>query len=122
MTEIKTKRAYDSAEPSDGFRVLVDRLWPRGITKEKLNADLWTKEISPSNELRKWFHANQDGNWVEFENRYRKELEKSPDMDDFIDRLKAHKVVTLLYSSKNVGENNALVLKDYLTMRLSHKY
>ena len=121
MTEIKTKRVYDPAEPSDGFRVLVDRLWPRGLTKEKLKADLWAKEISPSNELRQWFHENPDGNWQKFEDRYRDELEKSPAMDDFLNQLQGHQVVTLLYSSKNQTENNALVLKDYLTSRLSPK-
>lgn len=118
MTEIKTKRAYDPAEPSDGFRVLVDRLWPRGVSKEELKNDLWAKEISPSNELRHWFHENPDGNWTAFEKRYRDELEKSPGMDDFINQLKGHKTVTLLYSSKNTTENNALVLKDYIEERL----
>jgi Uncharacterized conserved protein len=120
MTTIKTKRAYDPAEPSDGYRVLVDRLWPRGVSKEELKLDLWAKDISPSNELRHWFHENPDGNWTKFEDKYREELEKSPYVDDFINQIKDHKVVTLIYSSKNEDENNALVLKEYIERKMAH--
>ena len=111
--EIKIKRVYDPAESSDGTRILVDRLWPRGIAKESLRLDLWVKEVAPSSELRKWFsHASEK--WEEFQKRYCEELDANQGALEPI--LKAlHKgTVTLLYSSKEIVHNNAVCLKHYL--------
>ncbi len=107
------KRIYDPVEESDGFRVLVDRLWPRGIKKENAKIDLWLKEISPSNELRKWVHADP-ARWDEFRARYFAELESQQEsVDLLLKKAKAGKV-TLLFSAKNEQQNNAVALKEYL--------
>ena len=118
MTQIKTKRTYDPEERSDGFRVLIDRLWPRGLSKEEFHYDLWEKDIAPSTELREWYHENEDAHWSEFEKRYTKELETNPAMSAFIDKIRSKSMVTLLYSAKNTEENNALVLQAYLENKL----
>lgn len=114
MTRIAIKRVYEPAEASDGFRVLVDKLWPRGIRKEALPYDLWDKEITPSTPLRKWFHADPQGRWEEFRKRYLHELETSAAAREFIEKIAGRPHVTLLYASKNAAENHALVLKEYL--------
>lgn len=77
MTQYQLKRAYEPASPEDGFRVYIDRLWPRGLSHETFHYDLWDKDIAPSTELREWFHADPDNRWSEFETRYSKELETS---------------------------------------------
>lgn len=100
MTSIKIKRVYEDFEESDGYRVLVDRLWPRGMKKENLHYDLWAKDITPSSTLRKWYHQNMDENWEAFVSAYQKELDNVPDMGSYIDELKKHPVVTLLYALK----------------------
>ena len=110
---IKLKRAYDDYSKEDGFRILVDRLWPRGIKKEDLHMDYWAKDIAPSNELRKWFHENPDEEWAEFTKRYKKELDAA-DIDAFLKLIADHDTVTLLYSSKDHEHNNAVVLKEYI--------
>lgn len=112
--EIKIKRTYDPAEPGDGFRVLVDRLWPRGLSHENFHYDLWEKRLAPSRELREWFHADPAARWNEFAARYRAELQHNPALPDFVRALAPHPVVTLLYSSRNPAANNALVLRDLL--------
>lgn len=78
MTQYQLKRAYEPASLEDGFRVYIDRLWPRGLSHETFHYDLWDKDIAPSTELREWFHADPDNRWSEFETRYSKELETSP--------------------------------------------
>jgi uncharacterized protein YeaO (DUF488 family) len=106
---IVTKRVYEKAATDDGFRVLVDRLWPRGLTKEKARVDLWMKEIAPSDALRKWFH-HEDGNWREFEKRYRAELKTKKEFIGELRRLeKEHGKVTLLFGSKDEKQNQAVV-------------
>ncbi len=111
---IKLKRVYESPEQGDGFRVLVDRLWPRGLTKEKAKVDMWLKEIAPSNDLRKWYHSNPDS-WEEFKVKYRSELKnKTEAMTELQKAVKKNKVVTFLYSSKIEKFNNAEALKDFL--------
>jgi uncharacterized protein YeaO (DUF488 family) len=120
MPEIKIKRVYESEEKTDGYRVLVDNLYPRGIKKENLHYDLWDKDITPSTPLRQWYHQDESGHWDEFRRNYIKELEESPAARDFIDRIKDRKVVTLLYASKNAAENHALILREFLEDRLSH--
>ena len=111
---IQTKRVYDPSEKSDGFRILVDRLWPRGLTKEKAHVDLWLKDIAPSDALRKWFH-HEAGNWTEFEKRYRAELAKKKDsLDELKRQEKEHGKVTLLFGSKDEKQNQAVVLAEIL--------
>lgn len=114
---IQIKRAYDEVEEDDGYRILIDRLWPRGISKEKLQLDEWHKEIAPSTELRKWFHQNS-GNFDEFRKRYRQELKNS---EEEVNKLvsKAHNsLITLIYASKDRNQNHALILKEYIENEL----
>jgi len=118
MTQVKIKRVYEPDEKSDGYRVLVDRLWPRGIKKENLHYDLWAKEITPSPLLRQWYHQDEEGRWTEFRKKYTEELENSSAIKDFIDEIKGEKVVTLLYASKNAAENHALILQEFLENKL----
>jgi uncharacterized protein YeaO (DUF488 family) len=109
---IRTKRVYEKEVKEDGFRVLVDRLWPRGLTKEKAAVDLWMKEIGPSDELRKWFH-HEDKNWDEFVKRYKAELAKKKELIRELRGLgKEHGIVTLVYGSKDEKENQAVVLAE----------
>ena len=111
---IQTKRVYEKPDKKDGFRVLVDRLWPRGLAKEKAQVDLWMKEIAPSDALRKWFH-HEERNWDEFVKRYRTELTKKKDLLSELGKLeKDHGSVTLLYGSKDEKQNQAVVLASAL--------
>jgi uncharacterized protein YeaO (DUF488 family) len=111
---IQIRRVYDQPGAKDGFRVLVDRLWPRGLTKEKAHVDLWMKEIAPSDALRKWFH-HQDGNWGEFVKRYKAELAKKKELLTDLKKLEnEHRTVTLLYGSKDEKLNQAVVLAEIL--------
>jgi uncharacterized protein YeaO (DUF488 family) len=112
---VEIKRAYDKPSLSDGRRVLVDRLWPRGIKKEAARIDHWLKNLAPSDTLRKWYHAND--NWIVFKKRYFKELstpEASADLQTLYSLLTDHDRVTLIYSSRNVERNNAVALKELL--------
>jgi uncharacterized protein YeaO (DUF488 family) len=111
---ILTKRVYEKPAKTDGFRVLVDRLWPRGLTKDKAHVDLWMKEIAPSGELRKWFH-HEEGGWGEFEKRYKAELAKKKAQLGELQKLaKEHGRVTLLFGSKDEKQNQAVVLAETL--------
>ena len=111
---INIKRAYVEASPDDGWRVLVDRIWPRGRSKEELKLDVWHKDLSPSPELRKWF-GHDPAKWEEFLRRYHAELEaKRAAVDAFILELKAHKKVTLVYGAKDEQRNQAVALMKYL--------
>jgi len=113
---IVVKRVYESASRSDGARVLVDRLWPRGLRKTEIALDDWLRDIAPSDELRKWFHAQPD-QWRVFRKRYLKEL-ANPEAEKELQKLYAlahkRKRLTLLFASKNEKYNNAVVLKDLL--------
>ncbi len=112
---IKFKRIYDSPTAEDGIRILVDRLWPRGLSKNDAKIDLWVKEIAPSQELRKWF-AHDPKKWVEFKNKYFKELDldfKKERIDLIIKKTKK-KNVTFLYAAKDEKFNNAAALKEYV--------
>jgi len=110
----KIKRVYQDLEDDDGYRILVDRIWPRGISKEKAKLDLWMKEIAPSNVLRKWF-SHKPEKWDEFKNRYIKELEDKQDLiRQLYDLEKTNNTVTLIYSAKNEKQNNAVVLLEIL--------
>jgi len=118
MIKIRIKRVYEPEEKGDSYRVLVDKLWPRGIKKENLRYDLWAKDITPSTPLRQWYHQDEENHWEGFSKRYREELEASPAVNDFIDKVKGQKVVTLLYASKNAEENHALILQRFLESKL----
>jgi uncharacterized protein YeaO (DUF488 family) len=118
---IKLKRAYEPAARSDGYRVLVERLWPRGIRKEDLPLDRWEKDIAPSTELRKWF-SHDPAKWSEFKQRYRHEL-RDRALAERLRELAARavdKTVTLVFSSHDTEHNNAVVLREELE-RLAHR-
>jgi uncharacterized protein YeaO (DUF488 family) len=111
---LKIKRIYDEPEKDDGFRVLVDRLWPRGVSKEKAHLDLWLKEIAPSDALRKWF-GHDPKRWSAFAAKYRKELGGRNDLVQQLKQLEAdHGNVTLLYSAHDASHNQAVVLRQFL--------
>ena len=110
---IRVKRIYDPPSPQDGFRILVDRLWPRGLSKEKAKVDLWLREISPSNQLRKWY-GHDPQKWDEFKKRYAREIEgKGEDLDLLVKKAKEG-TVTFLFSSKEEKLNNAQALKEFV--------
>jgi len=114
--KVSVKRVYEAPAASDGVRVLVDRLWPRGLTKEQAAVKHWLRDLAPSNELRQWFHANPEA-WPQFRKRYMKEL-ASPKAAAAVEKLyklaDSKKTVTLLYASRNTERNNATVLKEHL--------
>ena len=113
---VVVKRVYDPAARSDGSRVLVDRLWPRGVSKARAALDAWLRDLSPSDRLRQWFHANP-GAWTSFRKRYLKELsrrEAASALSQLYDMARGRKQLTLLFASKNAEHNNATVLKDLL--------
>lgn len=113
--QIVIKRAYDPTEPSDGYRVLVDRLWPRGIKKEALHMDEWCKEVAPSTELREWF-KHDPSKFKEFTARYEHELKHSQAASELLGRAMAQgaKRLTLIYAAHDTEHNHALVLQKYL--------
>lgn len=114
MTELKLKRAYEQASPGDGYRIYIDRLWPQGLSHETFHYDLWEKDISPSTELREWFHADPESRWDEFVKKYEEELNNNPDFANFKQIVLSKPVVTLLYSSRNETHNNAVVVYNLL--------
>ena len=116
---IRIKRTYEPAERRDGHRILVERLWPRGVNKEALAADSWMKEVAPSTELRRWFDHRVE-RWREFQRRYRDELDAKPDAWKPILHAGKRGTVTLLYSAHDTLHNGALVLRDYLAERASN--
>ena len=110
---LRLKRAYEPAEPTDGVRILVDRLWPRGVSKAKAALDDWIKEVAPSTELRKWF-GHDPARWAEFQHRYRAELTEQSAALDRIRALARARVVTLVYSAHDEQHNDAVVLREVL--------
>lgn len=113
---IHLKRAYDPPSPHDGTRILVDRIWPRGVTKERAALDLWAKELAPSSALRKWFGHNPR-RWEEFQRRYHAELEQHKvELDDLREQA-ATQTVTLVFGAKDRAHNQAVVLKQLLEKR-----
>ena len=113
--KIQIKRVYLPAEDSDGYRVLVDRLWPRGIKKEDAKVDLWAKTLAPSVELRKWFNHIPE-RFEEFSKKHVEELKANPEAALVLDELRRHDKVTLLYGAKDEQHNNAVVLLHLLTV------
>jgi uncharacterized protein YeaO (DUF488 family) len=110
---VQIKRIYEPYGESDGYRVLVDRLWPRGIAKDKAHIDQWLKDVGPSTELRQWFH-HEEGKWHEFETRYRHELKNSEALKELSGLAEKHKNLTLVYSAKDEKNNQAVVLKELI--------
>lgn len=113
--EVKIKRIYEAYAPTDGYRILVDRLWPRGIKKETAHVDLWLKEAAPSNELRKWF-GHVPEKFADFCSRYEAELKSSGSLSALKKVAEQHGSVTLLYAAKDMEHNNAVVLQRLLTL------
>ena len=114
---ITLKRAYDPFSRADGTRFLVERLWPRGLSKAKLHLDAWLKDVSPSTELRKWFGHDPD-KWEEFRKRYQRELDSRPDAWQPIVSAARRSPVTLVYSSHDTEHNNAVALREYLDAKM----
>ncbi len=113
---IKVKRVYDDTNKNDGFRILVDRLWPRGLSKKKAGVDLWLKDIAPSTELRRWF-SHDPGKWSQFKRRYFQELRDKSELLNQVIAKAGEMQVTLLYGTKEQKFNNAVALKEYLDKR-----
>jgi uncharacterized protein YeaO (DUF488 family) len=114
--DIAVKRVYEPAQEADGRRVLVDRLWPRGVSKDEAKLDLWLKDIAPSDELRKWFGHDPE-RWEEFQKRYREELKDKDDAVSELEDLLARGRVTLLYGAHDEEHNNAVALAAWLGER-----
>jgi uncharacterized protein YeaO (DUF488 family) len=117
QNDLRIKRVYEPAEAGDGARVLVDRVWPRGVTKEAAALTLWLKDIAPSTELRKWF-GHEPERWEEFRRRYHAELEQDQDALAELRELRGKGRVTLLYGAHDTEHNQAVALRDYL---LAHR-
>lgn len=113
--DIRTKRAYDKPAGRDGCRILVDRIWPRGVSKETARIDKWLKEVAPSTNLRKWFGHDPE-KWTEFKKRYYVELKDNQAVDDILQTAR-ERPVTLVYAAKDQEHNNAVALKEYLEKR-----
>lgn len=114
MGTIVIKRIYEPAEASDGFRVLVDRLWPRGVSKQRADLNLWLKEIAPSTDLRKWF-GHDPAKWDQFVKKYEAELADNKEVvTQLVSIVEENPTVTLLYAAKDETHNEAVVLKEYL--------
>lgn len=119
--DIQLKRVYESPEESDGYRILTDRLWPRGISREKAALDLWAKDMAPSSELRKWFGHDPE-KYEAFREKYLQELDHNPGKEDFLSLVKSHLKegrVTLLYGARDREHNQAVVLHYFLEKALS---
>ena len=117
MNGIQTRRVYEPATPEDGARLLVDRLWPRGVRKEKLELAGWLKEVAPGDALRKWF-KHDPAKWSEFQRRYAAELERNPQAWQPILEAARKGTVTLLFAAKDAEHNNAVALKAFLERKL----
>jgi uncharacterized protein YeaO (DUF488 family) len=110
---IRLKRVYEKPSPEDGMRILVERLWPRGLTKKRAAVDLWLKDIAPSPDLRKWY-GHDLAKWKQFQARYRKELRQNKDAVQSLKREAKNRTVTLVYAARDEEHNSALVLKRHI--------
>lgn len=113
---VQLKRVYEKPSRKDGMRILVDRLWPRGVSKERAAVQLWLKDVAPSTELRKWF-GHDPAKWKEFQGRYRKELQEKKDAFKLLKQKSQECTVTLVYAARDEEHNEALVLKGILEGR-----
>lgn len=111
---LQLKRAYDPESTDDGYRVYIDRLWPRGLSHETFHYDSWDKTIAPSTELREWFHQEPENRWNEFEEKYKEELSNNPAFDALRKEIADKPVVTLLFSSHDRDHNNAVVVRNLI--------
>lgn len=116
---IKTKRAYDKHEAGDGVRILVERLWPRGLSKKDAKVDIWLKDVAPSTELRKWF-SHEPAKWEEFIRRYYRELDQNPGALKQLSEIVRKNDVTFVYASREGRYNSALALKEYIDKHVNN--
>lgn len=116
MAKFVVKRIYEPAARSDGYRVLVDRLWPRGVSKERADLDEWAKDIAPSSQLRKWF-GHDPSKFIEFTERYETELKNNPKTKTYIADWQTHDIVTLLYAARDKTHNEAVALQKFLSSK-----
>ena len=113
MGQVDIKRVYEQAADEDGVRILVDRLWPRGVSKERAVLSGWFKEVAPSPDLRRWWHHDPD-RFEDFARRYRTELDDNPALEDLLSIVREHDRTTLVYAAKDPAVNHALILRDYI--------
>lgn len=117
---VKLKRVYEQPSAADGMRVLVDRLWPRGLSKHDVSADLWLRDAAPSNELRRWF-GHDPKRWLRFSRKYRAELARQPEILDLLDDLRRRAPVTLIFGARDEAHNQAVVLREMLEKHVRQK-
>lgn len=112
LKDIIIKRVYEKAEKADGYRILIDRLWPRGFTKDKANVDIWLKDIAPSSELRKWFDHDPE-KWISFQQKYEREIKQNIAAKETIEEQLSKSRICFVYAAKDEKHNDAVVLKNY---------
>ncbi|MDT7508216.1 DUF488 family protein [Bifidobacterium sp. H6bp22N] len=117
MGQVDIKRVYEQAADEDGVRILVDRLWPRGVSKERAALSSWLKDVAPSPDLRRWWHHDPD-RFEDFARRYRTELDDNPALEDLLSIVREHDQTTLVYAAKDPAVNHALILRDYVRQAL----
>ena len=117
MGQVDIKRVYEQAADEDGVRILVDRLWPRGVSKERAALSGWLKNVAPSPDLRRWWHHDPD-RFEDFARRYRTELDDNPALEDLLSIVREHDQTTLVYAAKDPAVNHALILRDYIRQAL----
>ena len=117
MGQVDIKRVYEQAADEDGVRILVDRLWPRGVSKERAALSGWLKDVAPSPDLRRWWHHDPD-HFQDFARRYRTELDDNPALEDLLSIVREHDRTTLVYAAKDPAVNHALILRDYIRQAL----
>ena len=117
MGQVGIKRVYEQAADEDGVRILVDRLWPRGVSKERAALSGWLKDVAPSPDLRRWWHHDPD-RFEDFARRYRTELDDNPALEDLLSIVREHDRTTLVYAAKDPAVNHALILRDYIRQAL----
>ena len=117
MGQVDIKRVYEQAADEDGVRILVDRLWPRGVSKERAALSGWLKDVAPSPDLRRWWHHDPD-RFEDFARRYRTELDENPALEDLLSIVREHDRTTLVYAAKDPAVNHALILRDYIRQAL----
>lgn len=117
MGQVDIKRVYEQAADEDGVRILVDRLWPRGVSKERAALSGWLKDVAPSPDLRRWWHHDPD-RFEDFARRYCIELDDNPALEDLLSIAREHDRTTLVYAAKNPAVNHALILRDYVRQAL----
>lgn len=117
MGQVDIKRVYEQAADEDGVRILVDRLWPRGVSKERAALSGWLKDVAPSPDLRRWWHHDPD-RFEDFARRYRTELDDNPALEDLLSIVREHDRTTLVYAAKDPAVNHALILRGYIRQAL----